>query len=323
MHNNQKNYRRFSPSHNRSYKRKQVNAKRSLSPRDNGHHPVKRSKSPVNNSKRSRSKSPIRNFPIRPNRGERGGVNRRRSPTYNRKHNRSSNRSKRKLSPVHRSASPKRKLEKSQISQPQSSDDKNTLPVEEKKIENTDDSATYKPEAEEEKPTEKETEMSPPGDDDKSSDENEDDGIDLFASEESESENEGRFKSNSSKNVRTNPAATVSFSKLGSATTSELGDLTDVKSDKASSHREDRYKRGSNYSSRKDDRSKKYGSRKDDNRYGDSRGNYKSRYVSSTASVVSKVVEEKKKDDKQMFKSTFQILQNEMKSGELASNIVR
>lgn len=325
MHN-QKNYRRYSPSQNRSYNRKQINARRSLSPRNNGHHPLKRSKSPVNNSKRSRSKSLNRNFQSRPNRAERGGVNKRRSPMYNRKRNRSSNRSKRKLTPSHRSPSPvnKRKVDKSQNSHQQSIDEKKTLPmVEKNKTERTDDLATEKPEPENGKSTENiENEMSPSSDDDKSSDENEDDGIDLFASEESESENEGRFKSNSSKNVRSNTVATVSFSKLGNAATSALGDLNEVKSDKnsASSHREDRYKRGSNYSNRKDDR-KKYGSsRNDDSRYGDVRNNYKSRHVSSAASVVPKVVEEKKKDDKLMFKSTFQVLQNEMKSGELTSN---
>lgn len=323
MHN-QKNY-RYSPSQNRSYNRKQFNARRSLSPRNNGHHSLKRSKSPVNNSKRSRSKSLNRNFPNRSNRSERVGLNKRRSPMHNRKPNRSSNRNKRKLSPTHRSPSPKRKVDKSQNSHQQSTEEKKNLPIVEKnKVEETDDVATEsKAEPTNEKSTENnENEMSPSSDDDKSSDENEDDGIDLFASEESESENEGRFKSNSSKNVRSNTAATVSFSKLGNATTSALGDLNEVKSDKnsASSHREDRYKRGSNYSNRKDDRSKKYGSSRnnDDSRYGEVRGSYKSsRYLSSTASVVPKVVEEKKKDDKLMFKSTFQVLPNEMKSGEL------
>lgn len=323
---NQKTHRRYnSPSQNRSHNRKQLNARRSVSPRNNGHHPIKRSKSPVINSKRSRSKSPNRNFQSRPSRAERGGApHKRRSPMYNRKSNRNSNRSKRKLTPTHRSPSPtnKRKVDKSQSSHQQSTDDKKTsLPTTEKnKIEKPDDVATEKPEAENGKTTENiENEMSPLSDEDKSSDENEEDGIDLFASEESESENEGRFKSNASKSVRTNTVATVSFSKLGNAATSTVGDLNEVKSDKnaASSHREDRYKRGSNYSNRKDDRSKKYGSsRNDDSRYGDGRSSYKSRHVSSTASVVPKAMEEKKKDDKLMFKSTFQVLPNDMKSGE-------
>lgn len=324
MHN-QKPYRRYSPSQNRPYNRKPLNVRRSLSPRNNGHHSIKRSKSPVNNSKRSRSKSLNRNFTSRPNRGERGGVNKRRSPLHSRKRNRSSNRSKRKLTPTHRSPSPKKKVDKSQNSHQQNADEKKTLPIVDKnKVEKTDDGATDKTEPANEKSTEIiENETSPSSDDDKSSDENEDDGIDLFASEESESENEGRFKSNSSKNVRSNTVATVSFSKLGNAATSALGDLNELKSDKnsASSHREDRYKRSSNYSSRKDDRSKKYGSSRnnDDSRYGDVRSSYKSRYVSSTASVVAKVVEEKKKDDKLMFKSTFQVLPNEMKSGKFNS----
>lgn len=324
---NQKNHRRHSPpAQSRSYIRKPLNARRSLSPRNNFHH-VRGSKSPVNhsrrspvtNSRRSRSKSPNRNFHSRSNRGER--FNKRRSPMYNRKSNRNSNRSKRKVS---RSPSPsnKRKVEKLQDSNQQNNDDKkNTAPaVEKNKIEKMDDAVTDKAEPPIEKSTENiENEGTASSDDDKSSDENEDDGIDLFASEESESENEGRFKSNSSKNVRSNTVATVSFSKLGNATTSTVGDLNEVKSDKntSSSHREDRYKRSSNYSNRRDDRSKKYGSsRHDDSRYGDGRSNYKSRHVSSTASAVAKVVEEKKKDDKLMFKSTFQVLPNELKSGE-------
>lgn len=335
----QKNYRRYSPTQHRSYNRKHLNARRSPSPRNNGHYPLKqRSKSPPPSSKRSRSKSPNnRNYQNRSNRGER--VNKRRSPVNNRKsnNNKSSHRSKRKLSPTptttttHRSASPenRRKVEKS--SQPPNIEDKKPLPAEEKtKIEKNVVRDATVAENKTEPPTKSaediENELLASSDDDKSSDENEDDGIDLFASEESESENEGRFKSNSSKNVRSNTATTVSFSKLGNATTSALGDLSEIKSDKsavASSHREDRYKRSSNYNSRRDDRSsrKRGSSRNDDSRYGDSRSSYKSRYVSSTASVAApqKVAEDsKKKDDKSMFKSTFQVLSNEMKSGEFA-----
>ncbi|XP_037042091.1 serine/arginine repetitive matrix protein 2-like isoform X3 [Bradysia coprophila] len=317
----QKGHRRYSPSQSRSYNRKQL-ARRSLSPRNNGHQPIKRSKSPIN-SKRSRSRSPNKNVASRPSRNER--LIKRRSPLYNRKNNsnRGSNRSKRKLTPP-QSPTNKKKVEKTQNAVPQSGVDKKPSPtVEKNKTEKTTDTTTDKPEPTSEKSTESvENEMSASSDDDKSSDE-EDDGIDLFASEESESENEGRFKSNSSKNARSNTAATVSFSKLGNATASTLGELNEVKADRnsSSSHREDRYKRGSNYSSRKDDRSKKYGSsRNEDSRYGDSsRSSYKSRYVSSTASAVTKVVEEKKKDEKSMFKSTFQVLPSEMKSEAVKS----
>lgn len=319
---NQKNYRRYSPSQNRPYNRKQQNVKRSQSPRNNGHHSLKRSKSPINNSKRSRSKSPNRNYPSRPHRVERTGVNKRRSPPYNRKSNRGTNRSRRKPTSPNHSPSPvnKRKVEKSQNASLQSAEDKTALPIlENNKIEKIDDLTTEtKPENENENLIENvDNEMSRSSDDDKSSDE--DDGIDLFASEESESENEGRFKSNSSKNVKPNTVATLSFTKLGNATTSTLGDLNEVKSDKVStsSHRDDRYKRTSNYSNRKEDRNRKYGNNRNDDRYGEARTNYKSRYPSSAASVVPKVVDDKKKEDKLMFKSTFQVLQNELKSGEL------
>lgn len=320
MHNT-KNYKRYSPSQNRSYNRKPLSIRRSVSPRNNGHHIARRSKSP----RRSRSKSPNRNLSNRSNRTERGGVSKSRNSMYGRKRNRSSNRSKRKLTPTPRSVSPanKRRVEKSQNSLPQSTDEKKTLPVDEKnKIEKTDDVIVEKVECENGKPTENsiEKETSQSSDDDKSSDENEDDGIDLFASEESEWENEGTFKSNSSNNERSKTAATVSFSKLGNATTTTLSDLNEVKPEKSftASHREDRHKRSSNYNNRKDDRSKKYGSsRNESSRYGDSRNNYK--YLSSAASVVPKIVEEKKL----MFKSTFQVLPSEMKkSGKFNIHIL-
>lgn len=340
---NQKPYRRYSPTQNRPYNRKQQNFKRSQSPRNNGHHRrneygskkyeaeaknVKttldsRSKSPINNSKRSRSKSPNRNFPNRPNRVEHTGLNKRHSPPYSRKSNRVSNRYRRKPTPTNRSPSPanKRKIEELQNATQQSTEDETALPiVENDKIEKTDE-LTTETKPENEKSIENvDNELSPSSDDDKSSDENEDDGIDLFASEESESETEGRFKSNSSKNVKPNTVATLSFSKLGNATTSTLGDLNEVKTDKistSSSHRDDRYKRSANYTNRKEDRNRKYGNSRNDDRYGESRNNYKSRYPSSAASVVPKVVDEKKKDDKLMFKSTFQVLANELKSGEI------
>lgn len=63
----------------------------------------------------------------------------------------------------------------------------------------------------------------------------ENDGIDLFASEESESENEGRFKSRSSKTERTTTTAMLSFTKLGTVNALVVRDLNEVRSDKATS----------------------------------------------------------------------------------------
>lgn len=61
------------------------------------------------------------------------------------------------------------------------------------------------------------------------------DGIDLFASEESESENEGRFKLNSSKTERKTTVPTLSFSELGKAKTAPadvlLRDLDEMQTD--------------------------------------------------------------------------------------------
>lgn len=74
---------------------------------------------------------------------------------------------------------------------------------------------------------------------------NNDDGIDLFASEESESENEGRFKS-SSKTERTTTAATLSFSQLGATNAPVVRDLNEVHSDKTSSSRKGREDIGGN-----------------------------------------------------------------------------
>lgn len=62
---------------------------------------------------------------------------------------------------------------------------------------------------------------------------NDDDGIDLFASEESESENEGRFKLSSRQTEK--PPAAVPFSKLGTIAPTELRELEDLRGDKASS----------------------------------------------------------------------------------------
>lgn len=67
-----------------------------------------------------------------------------------------------------------------------------------------------------------------------------DDGIDLFASEDSESENEGRFKSSSKKTERSAGTATVSFSKLGASNTAVVRALEEVRSEKHPTNRRDR-----------------------------------------------------------------------------------
>lgn len=87
----------------------------------------------------------------------------------------------------------------------------------------------------------KETEEEPQVSSDDDDDSNNDDGIDLFASEESESENEGRFKSSSNKTERTASIATLSFSKLGTTNAPVVRDLNEVRSDKPpSSSRKER-----------------------------------------------------------------------------------
>lgn len=67
------------------------------------------------------------------------------------------------------------------------------------------------------------------------SDNEESDGIDLFASEESESENEGRFKLSSNKSERKTTVPTLSFSELGKTATAPaevlLRDLDEIQTD--------------------------------------------------------------------------------------------
>lgn len=158
------------------------------------------------------------------------------------------------------------------------------------------------------------------GDPEKSDNEDE---IDLFASEESESENEGRFKSNSSKNERPTNSSTLSFSKLGSASASMVLDLNDVvKTEKSfggertggaggrrgDRHSDDRYRgRTNNYSSRsgRDDRYR--GRRNESNRA----SAIKPRTVGSSS--TNRKSEDRKKDERSMFKSTFQSVESTTK----------
>lgn len=146
------------------------------------------------------------------------------------------------------------------------------------------------------------------------------DEIDLFASEESESENEGRFKSNSSKNERPTNSSTMSFSKLGSASASLVLDLNDVvKTDKNfggerglgrrnDRNNDDRYRgRNTNYSSRSG-RDVRYRGRR--NEGCSSRASaYKPKAVGSTT----RKSEDQKKDERSMFKSTFQSVESTTK----------
>ncbi|XP_055304282.1 uncharacterized protein DDB_G0287625-like isoform X2 [Sitodiplosis mosellana] len=82
---------------------------------------------------------------------------------------------------------------------------------------------------------EMEDELLASSDSENSDDDNNNDGIDLFASEESESENEGRFKLSSSKSERKLNVPVVSFSELGKTTTAPadvlLRDLDELQAD--------------------------------------------------------------------------------------------
>lgn len=96
--------------------------------------------------------------------------------------------------------------------------------------------------------------------DSENSDSDNNDGIDLFASEESESENEGRFKLSSSKSERKANVPTVSFSELGKAAAAPadvlLRDLDELQTDTANSHRRGgpRRENDRNNRNRRDDR---------------------------------------------------------------------
>lgn len=157
------------------------------------------------------------------------------------------------------------------------------------------------------------------------------DEIDLFASEESESENEGRFKSSTSKTERPTNSSTLSFSKLGNASdTMQLVDLNDVvKTDKSFAaergagrrgdrNNDDRYRgRNNNYSSRsgRDDR---YRGRRND-RGSAAAAAASAAYKPSSSSSTSGKSEDRKKDERSMFKSTFQSVESTTKGKSLPS----
>jgi len=135
-----------------------------------------------------------------------------------------------------------------------------------------------------------------------SSDE-EDDGIDLFASEESESENEGRFKL-SNKTERSANVQAMSFTKLKeSSTTSHVRNLQDVVSDE---------KFTENQNKNKKDYFKKYSrnTRNDNRKLGDDYSSSKRRSRSNSFDK-NKSGDINENSNKSKFKSTFQIIKNE------------
>ncbi|GAB0100906.1 hypothetical protein DMENIID0001_170040 [Sergentomyia squamirostris] len=141
--------------------------------------------------------------------------------------------------------------------------------------------------------------------------ENAADEIDLFASEESESENEGRFKSSSSKNERSAPT-TVSFSKLVSEPLSSITELKELPTLANVS-------RASSRERRSDRSSREYG-RGRRKRERDRRAVRGQRDVkSSSAKVLDKDSRQKNtknqgESNMKMFKSTFQaVVVNETK----------
>lgn len=141
------------------------------------------------------------------------------------------------------------------------------------------------------------TETTPNTDNDENSsnesNDDDDDGIDLFASEESESENEGRFKcGTSSKSEKPKSVSTVSFTKLGDTLTSTFTNLNDVGSNKHVKNKDSESDRSYNkFSSRRDDRRIDKDSNRTSNR--------------TKVSTSMKSSSERKKSAKPMFKSTF------------------
>lgn len=107
--------------------------------------------------------------------------------------------------------------------------------------------------------------------DSENSDSDNNDGIDLFASEESESENEGRFKLNSSKGERKVNVPTVSFSDLGKTTAAPtdalMRDLDELQTETHNSQRKGGSRRDNDRNrNRRDDRRPYNRDRERDNR---------------------------------------------------------
>lgn len=177
-------------------------------------------------------------------------------------------------------------------------------------------------------------------DDDKSDSDNgnDDDGIDLFASEESESENEGRFKSHSGKSERTANVSTVPFSKLGTAVAAPaeiLRDLDEVQSGNSSSFRKENkergdrdrdrngptrsgYRRDGRYNSRKPGTDNKDRRDRDRERDRDNNRNRNSTWKNSKGDIRKKEIDLENNAEKErkptMFKSTFQAVDTETRN---------
>lgn len=99
--------------------------------------------------------------------------------------------------------------------------------------------------------------------DSENSDDDNNDGIDLFASEESESENEGRFKLSSSTSERKKNAPVVSFSELGKTTTAPPAEVLLRDLDELQTNTNNTQRRGG--ARRDNDRHNR--NRRDDRRY--------------------------------------------------------
>lgn len=156
---------------------------------------------------------------------------------------------------------------------------------------------------------------------------NDDDGIDLFASEESESENEGRFKLSSRQTEK--PPAAVPFSKLGTIATTELRELEELRGDKATSasrknrrddrerdREHDRERHGSRNAYRREP-NERYGGRKQvtDTKNRDRESNRSWKGSKSDGRRKENDPESGEKERKPvMFKSTFQAVDNETRT---------
>lgn len=151
---------------------------------------------------------------------------------------------------------------------------------------------------------------------------NDDDGIDLFASEESESENEGRFKLSSRQTEK--PSAAVPFSKLGTTASTELRELEELRGDKASSasrkngrdERERERERGGTRNVYRREPNGRYGGRKQGTdtktRDRDSNRSWKgSKSESRRKDIDADIVASEKERKPILFKSTFQAVDTE------------
>lgn len=329
------------------------NGRKSLSPRNNENtsnsnyrlSPKRRTRSPINNKidsrRRSTSHSPARKYhrnappnrrrrspPRKYNnrpRNPRAGYNNRSSPANRRRSgSATSPLEKNKLdgNPPSNKVDNQKKNETTEMKENTEKIEKETAKAVEPK---TDSKEQHKPAKKSEQQLEDELLASTDDEKNSDSDDNkDDDGIDLFASEESESENEGRFKSSSSKTERTASTATVSFSKLGTSEVTPavaLRDLDELRSDKNSSNRKDgsrdRPGRNSKYSGRRNDR---YGRKprsssrdRDSNRNSTRSSTWKS--VKDDSRKKDAEVDVKAESDRKptMFKSTFQVVDNEPK----------